>query len=76
MSLSGTSHTFGKKETWKNCLPFQKNKLAIMKMEKTENKPCARTDLHQRLKVGNDVEKVTSFFLGTSSEISNLINTI
>lgn len=75
MSLSGTRHTFGKKETWKNCLPPQKNKLAIMKMEKTENKPCARTDLKQRLKVGNDVEKVTFFFFVMSPEISNLVNT-
>lgn len=57
MSLSGTRHRFGKKEACKN----QKTKLAIAKMEKTANKPCARTDLQQRLKVGNDVENITFF---------------
>lgn len=51
MSLCGTRHTLGKKEAGKNCLHPQKTKLAIIKMEKTANKPCASTGLQQRLKV-------------------------
>lgn len=75
MSLGGTRHRFGKKEACKNCLPPQKTKLAIAKMEKTANKPCVRTDLQQRLKVGNDVENITFFFV-MSLGMNNLINTM